>query len=43
LGCATVLPSERFELDVKNRGNPFVDYLKPLLRLLTFAHKDGET
>src|SRR5579863_7688452 len=23
LGCATVFPSERFELDVENQGNPF--------------------
>ena len=33
-GCATVFPSERFELDVENHGNPLVDYLKPLLRAL---------
>lgn len=32
-GFATIFPSERFELDVENRGNPLVDYLKPLLRL----------
>jgi hypothetical protein len=37
LGCATVFPTERFELDVKNQGNPLVDYLRPLLRLLTSA------
>jgi hypothetical protein len=23
-GCATIYPSERFELDLENRGNPFV-------------------
>jgi hypothetical protein len=23
-GCATIFPSERFELDIKNRGNPLV-------------------
>jgi hypothetical protein len=34
-GCATVFPSEQFELDVENQGNPLVDYLKPLLWLLT--------
>ena len=34
-GCATVFPSERFELDVENQGNPLVGYLKPLLRLLS--------
>jgi hypothetical protein len=32
-GCATIFPSERFELDVENQGNPLIDYLKPLLRL----------
>src|SRR5579863_484401 len=37
LGCATVFPSERFELDVENQGNPLVGYLKPLLRLTAFA------
>jgi hypothetical protein len=33
LGCATIFPSERFELDVENQGNPLVGYLKPLIRL----------
>ena len=33
-GCATVFPSERFELDAKNQGNPLIGFLKPLLRLL---------
>ena len=32
-GCATVFPSERFELDVENHGNPLIGYLKPLLHL----------
>jgi hypothetical protein len=36
-GCAMIFPSERFELDVENQGNRLVDYLKPLLRLLTSA------
>jgi hypothetical protein len=36
-GCATIFPSERFELDVENQGNPLVDHLKPLLRLVTSA------
>ena len=31
-GCATISPSERFELDVENRGNPFIEYLRPLIR-----------
>src|SRR6201999_1697136 len=33
-GCAMIFPSERFELDVENQGNPLVDYLKPLMRLV---------
>ena len=41
-GCATVFPSERFELDVENQGNPLIGYLKPLLRLLTSA-RSGRT
>jgi hypothetical protein len=36
-GCATVFPSERFELDVENQGNPLIGYFKPLLRILTSA------
>ncbi len=36
-GCAMIFPSERFELDVENQGNPLVDYLKPLMRLVAFA------
>ena len=38
-GCATIFPSERFELDVENQGNPLVEYLKPLLRLVSVAYK----
>jgi hypothetical protein len=34
-GCATVFPSERFELDVENQGNPLVGYLKTLMQLAT--------
>ena len=29
-GCATIYQSETFELDLKNRGNPFIAYLGPL-------------
>jgi hypothetical protein len=36
-GCATVFPTERFELDVENQGNRLVGYFKPLLRFLTPA------
>jgi len=32
-GCATIFPSERFELDLENSGNPLVAYLRPLMRL----------
>jgi hypothetical protein len=32
-GCATIFPSERFELDLENRGNPLVAPLGSLLRL----------
>jgi len=31
-GCATIFPSERFELDLENQGNPLIAYLRPLLR-----------
>ncbi len=34
-GCATIFPSERFELDLKNEGNPLAGPLAPLLRLAT--------
>src|SRR5579863_7155608 len=36
-GCATVFPSERFELNTENQGNPLIEYFKPLLRLLASA------
>jgi len=32
-GCATIYPSERFELDLENRGNPLAARLGSLLRL----------
>jgi hypothetical protein len=32
-GCATIFPSERFELDIKNRGNPLVVQLGWLVQL----------
>jgi hypothetical protein len=32
-GCATIFPSERFELDVENNGNPLIEQLKPLMQL----------
>jgi hypothetical protein len=31
-GCATIYPSERFELDLENRGNPFVVQLGSFTR-----------
>jgi hypothetical protein len=38
-GCATIFPSERFELDVENRGNPLVPCLRPLKRLIARARR----
>jgi hypothetical protein len=39
-GCATIFPSEPFELDVENQGNPLVHLLRPLMRLAMLAwHK----
>jgi hypothetical protein len=32
-GCATIFPSQRFELDLENSGNPLVPQLRPLVRL----------
>jgi hypothetical protein len=32
-GCATIFPSERFELDLENRGNPLAAHLGPVVRL----------
>jgi len=32
VGCATIFPSERFELDLENQGNTFASHLAPLLR-----------
>ena len=31
-GCATIFPSERFELDLENKGNPLVGHLGSLMR-----------
>lgn len=33
VGCATIFPADRFELDLENSGNPLVPYLRPLMRL----------
>jgi hypothetical protein len=33
VGCATIFPTDRFELDLKNNGNPLVPVLRPLMRL----------
>ena len=33
VGCATIYPSERFELDIRNRGNPLIARFGPLKRL----------
>jgi hypothetical protein len=34
-GCATIFPSERFELDLENSGNPLASCLAPLMHLAT--------
>jgi len=34
-GCATIFLSDPFELDLKNRGNPFIVQLAPLVKLAT--------
>ena len=33
-GCATIFPSQRFELDLENRGNPLAGHLTSLIRVL---------
>jgi hypothetical protein len=33
VGCATIFPTDRFELDLKNNGNPLIPVLRPLVRL----------
>jgi hypothetical protein len=39
-GCATIFPSQPFELDVENQGNPLIPRLRPLIRLAALArHK----
>jgi hypothetical protein len=38
-GCATIYPSERFELDLENRGNPLVACLAALTRFVTRLFK----
>jgi hypothetical protein len=38
-GCATIFPSERFELDLENNGNPLVRHLRPLIRLATLHRR----
>jgi hypothetical protein len=34
-GCATIYPSERFELDLEDKGNPLLARLVSMLRLTT--------
>jgi hypothetical protein len=38
-GCATICLSERFELDIENRGNPLVSQLGTLIRFSRTARK----
>ena len=32
-GCATIFPTERFELDLENNGNPLIGFFRLLMRL----------
>lgn len=32
-GCATIFPTDGFELDLRNSGNPLIPYLRPLMHL----------
>jgi len=34
-GCATIFPSERFELDLANEGNPLATWLRRLVLFVT--------
>lgn len=38
-GCATIFPSERFELDLENNGNPLVPHLASLMRIVTHLRR----
>ena len=38
-GCATIFPSERFELDLENKGNPLAGRLASWIRLTTRARQ----
>ena len=38
-GCATIFPSERFELDLENQGNVFAAQLGPLMRLASHGRQ----
>jgi len=38
-GCATIFPSERFELDLENQGNLLVASLSRLMRLAAHARQ----
>jgi hypothetical protein len=40
-GCATIFPSERFELDLQNHGNPLIAHLKPLFRFFTLMNRQA--
>jgi hypothetical protein len=38
-GCVTIFPSERFELDLENKGNPLVPWIAPFARLAMRARR----
>jgi hypothetical protein len=39
MGCATIFPSEKFELDLENQGNALAAYLAPLMRLASHGRQ----
>ena len=39
VGCATIFPTDRFELDLKNSGNPAIPLLRPLMRLALYLQQ----
>jgi hypothetical protein len=39
LGCATIFPAERFELDLENQGNALAAHLGPLMRLASHGRQ----
>ena len=40
-GCATIFPADRFELDLKNNGNPLIACLRPLMHLALHSQQQA--